>query len=104
MQRGVLGREDALQVSKIHHRLIRTHCGIQEIMRVLSVVSDSLTPWTVAHQASLSMVFSRQEYWSGLPFSTPGNFPDPGIEPVSPALAGASLQLSHWGSPLIEFI
>ena len=47
--------------------------------------------WTVAHQAPLSMGFSGQEYWSGLPFPTPGNLPDPGIEtvsPASPALAG----------------
>ena len=53
-----------------------------------SVVSNSTTPWTVAHQAPLSMGFFRQEYWSGLPFPPPGNLPDPGIEPVSPALAG----------------
>ena len=48
------------------------------------------TPWTVACQASLSMGFPRQEYWSGLPFSSPGDLPDPGIDPislVSPALA-----------------
>ena len=51
-----------------------------------SVVSDSANPWTVAHQAPLSMEFSRQEYWSGLSFSSPGNLPDPGIEPGSPAL------------------
>ena len=42
--------------------------------------------WTVAHQASQSMGFSRHEYWSGLPFSSPGDLPDPGIEPRSPAL------------------
>ena len=42
-----------------------------------------VTPWTVAHQAPLSMGFSRQEYWSGLPFPSPGDLPDPGIEPVS---------------------
>ena len=54
-----------------------------------SVVSDSLaTPGTVARQASLSMGFSRPGYWSGLPFPPPGDFPDPGIEPASPALAG----------------
>ena len=48
--------------------------------KVTSVVSDSsLTPWTVAHQAPLSMEFSRQEYWSGLPFPPPGDLPDPGI-------------------------
>ena len=45
-----------------------------------SVVSDSATPWTVARQAPLSMGFSRQEYWSGLPCSPPGNLPDPGTE------------------------
>ena len=43
-----------------------------------------MTLWTVARQAPLSMGFSRQEYWSGLPRSPPGNLPDPGIEPVSP--------------------
>ena len=50
-----------------------------------------VTPWTVAHQASLSVGFSRQEYWSGLPFPSPGNLPDPGIQPMSPALAGEFL-------------
>ena len=45
-----------------------------------SVVSDSAMPWTVDRQAPLSMGCSRQEYWSGLPFSTPGDLPDPGIE------------------------
>ena len=50
-----------------------------------SVVSDSFaTPWTVALQAPLSLRFSRQEYWSGLPFPLPGDLPDPGIEPMSP--------------------
>ena len=44
------------------------------------------TPWTVAHQALLSMEFSRQEYWSGLPFPPPEDLPDPGIEPTSLAL------------------
>ena len=46
------------------------------------------TLWTAACQAPLSMGLSRQEYWSGLPFSPPGDLPDPGIEPTSPALAG----------------
>ena len=53
-----------------------------------------MTPWTVAHQAPLSTGFSRQNYWSGLPFPSPGDPPDPGIEPASPAssaLAGMSL-------------
>ena len=46
------------------------------------------TPWTVARQAPLSMGFSRQEYWSGLPCPSPGHFPDPGMEPGLPELAG----------------
>ena len=56
-----------------------------------SVVFNSATPWTVACQAPLSMEFSRQEYWSGLPFPTPGDLPNPEIKPTSlasPALAG----------------
>ena len=54
-----------------------------------SVVSDSFaTPWIVAHQAPLSMGFPRQEYWSRLLFPSPGDLPDPGIKPASPALAG----------------
>ena len=47
-----------------------------------------VTPWTVAHQAPLSMGFPRQKYWSELPFPSPGDLPDPGIESMSPALAG----------------
>ena len=49
------------------------------------------TPWTVVCQAPLSMGFSRQEYWSGLPFLSPGDLPDPGIEPGSSALQSDSL-------------
>ena len=73
-----------------------------ECMRANSVMSGFfVTPWTVAHQAPLSMGFSRQEYWSGLPCTSPGDLPDPGIEPtypVSPTLEMGSLPLSHWGS------
>ena len=50
-----------------------------------------VTPWTVACQAPLSMGFSRQEYWNGLPFPSPGDLPNPGIEPGSPALQADSL-------------
>ena len=50
-----------------------------------------LTPWTVAHQAPLSVGFPSQEYWSGLPFPSPGDLPDPGIELGSPALQAGSL-------------
>ena len=57
-----------------------------------SVMSNSfVTPWSVAHQAPLSMEFSRQEYWSGLPFHSPGELSNPRIEPKSPALQADSL-------------
>ena len=52
---------------------------------VLSHVQLFVTPWTVAHQSPLSMGFFRQEYWNGLPCPPPGDLPDPGIEPISPA-------------------
>ena len=59
-------------------------------MEYLGLVTKScltlVTPWTVAFQTPLSMGFSRQEYWSGLPFPFPGDLPDPGIESGSPAL------------------
>ena len=58
--------------------------------QLLSHVQPFVTPWTVAHQASLSMGFPRQGYWSGLPFSSPDDLPDPGIESMSPALPGGS--------------
>ena len=60
-------------------------------MKSLSHVRLFATPWTVAYQASLSMGFSRQEYWSGLPFPSPGDLPNPGIEPGSPALEADAL-------------
>ena len=58
---------------------------------MLSCVRLFATPWTVAHKAPLSIGFSRQEYWSGLPFSPPGDLPDPGTEAKSPALHANSL-------------
>ena len=57
------------------------------------------TPWIVACQAPLSMGFSRQEYWSGLPFPSPGDLPVPGVEPRSPALQADSLSTELWGKP-----
>ena len=61
------------------------------VCAVTSVISDSVIPWTVAHQSPLSTRFPKQEYWSGLPFPPPGDLPDPGIQPPTPvsvALAG----------------
>ena len=74
-------------------------------MRSLKVKSLShvwlfLTPCTVACQASPSTGFSRQEYWSGLMFPSPGNLPDPGMEPGSPALQADSLPSEAPGKPL----
>ena len=67
---------------------------------LLSHVQLFATPWTVAHQAPLSIEFFRQEYWIGLPFPSPGDLPDPRIEPiasVAPAWHAGSLPLNHWG-------
>ena len=60
-------------------------------MKSFSCVQLFATPWTVAYQAPLSVGFSRQEYWSGLPFPSPGDLPNPGIEPGSPALQADAL-------------
>ena len=56
-------------------------------------------PWTVAHQAPLSMGLFRQQYWHVLPLPSPGDLPNPGIEPISPALQADSLLLHHLGGP-----
>ena len=60
-------------------------------VKLLSRVQLLVTPWTVAYQVPLSMGFSRQEDWSGLPFPSPGDLPDPGMEPGSPALQADAL-------------
>ena len=69
----------------------------------LSHVRLFVTPWTAAHQASLSMDFHRQEHWSGLPFPSPGDHAKPGIEPtylVSPALPGGFFSTgTTWEAP-----
>ena len=62
------------------------------------------TPWTVACQVPLSVGFPRQEYWSGLPFPSPGDLPDPGIEPGSPALQADSLPFEPPGIILLVII
>ena len=68
-------------------------------VKTLSRVPLFVTPWTVAYQAPLSMGFSRQEYWSGLPFPSPGDLPDPGIEPRSPAFQADALTTEPPGKP-----
>ena len=83
-----------------------TRENVKSFLRKKSVCAQSLnhaqlfvTPQTVAHQPPLSMEFSRQEYWSGLPFLTPGDLPDPRLEPVSPALAGRFSTAEPPGKP-----
>ena len=66
----------------------------------LSCIQLFVIPWTIACQAPLSMGFSRQEYWSGLPFLSPGDLPDPGIEPASPTLQADSLPSEPLGFPV----
>ena len=61
-------------------------------------------PWTLAHQAPRSMGFSRQEYWSGLPFPSPGDLPDPGVEALSPELQADCLPSEPPGKPMVSGI
>ena len=69
-------------------------------VKSLSCVQLFATPWTAAHQAPLSMEFSRQDYWSDLSVPSPKDLPGPGIEPGSPALQQILYCLSHLESPL----
>ena len=62
-------------------------------------MSDSAIPWVIAYRASPSMEFPRQEYWSGSPFPSPGDLPDPGIKPRSPALQEDALPSEPPGKP-----
>ena len=71
-------------------------------MKSLSRVWLFATPWTLAHQAALSMGFPRQEYWDGLPFPSPGDLPDPRIEPRSPALQADALPSEPPGKHFIH--
>ena len=86
------------------HRTGKGQFSIQSQRKVkvksLSRVQLFGTPWTVAYQAPLSMGFSRQECWSGLPFPSPRDLPNPGIEPRSPACRQTLYRLSHQGSPM----
>ena len=76
--------------------------GLKVKVKSLSRVQFFATPWTVAHQAPLSMGFSRQEYWSGLPFPSAGDLPNPGIEPGSPALQADALSSEPPGNLIVS--
>ena len=101
-----------LAVELIFRRVAKSVVGVTRCISCLehvcvlscSVVSDSVTPWTVARQAPLSKGFSRQEYWSGLPCPPPGDLPNPGIKPTppaAPALTGRFFTRSHMASPFL---
>ena len=77
----------------IHHDCLKVK------VKSLSRVRLFATPWTVAYQAPLSMGVSRQEYWSGVPLPSPGDLPDPGIEPGFPALETDALTSEPPGKP-----
>ena len=84
-------------------RTLYSHVEFREKVNLLVTKScpTLMTSWTVAFQVPLSMWFPRQEYWNGLPFPSPGDLPDPGIKPASPALAGRFFTTeppgkSHW--------
>ena len=79
-------------------------CFFPEWVKLLSRVRLFATPWTVTYKAPLSMEFSRQEYWSGLPFPSPGDLPDPGIQPGSPALQADALPSEPSGNPLLYIV
>ena len=78
-----------------------THGSWKVKVKLLTRVRLFVTPWTVAHQAPPSMGFSRQEHWSGLPFPSPGDLANPGIEPRSPASQADALISEPPGKPLI---
>ena len=81
--------------------LMRQTCECMDA-QLLKHIRFFAAPWTVAHQAPLSMEFSRQEYWSGLPFPTPGDLPNPVIKPVSPALTDGFFTIAPPGKSTEE--
>ena len=86
---GTLGRRDE-PITKFNDFKLLKHSLKGESVSC-SVMSNSVMLWTVAGQTSLFMGFPRQDYWSGLPFPSPGDLPDPGIESTSPSLQADSL-------------
>ena len=112
---GLIGKKDVnfsllrdtyFGVSLLHLLPSNIHSKTVCMLSRFGCVQLFATLWTVARQAPLSMGFWRQEYWSGLLCPLPGDLPNPGIKPVSPAvptLQADSLPLSHWESPLDFF-
>ena len=91
-------------IKNSHHKSTKTcHC-IKQSQCVLSCFQILATPQTRAHQVLLSMGFPRQEQWSGLPLPPPREFPDPGIKPASPALAGKFFTTEPPANPKIIIV
>ena len=92
-----------IYLSKIH----LTFCAFQSKLQIYSVMSDFVSLWTISRQSPLSMEFSRQEYWSEVPFPPPGGLLDPGIKPMSLAflaLAGEFFTTITPGNPDISVL
>ena len=92
-----------IYLSKIH----LTFCAFQSKLQIYSVMSDFVSLWTISRQSPLSMEFSRQEYWSEVPFPPPGGLLDPGIKPMSLAflaLAGEFFTTTTPGNPDISVL
>ena len=83
------------------YMLYHQHSSLMKKVKVKLLIHVRLfvTPWTVTYQAPLSMGFSRQEYWSGVPLPSPGDLPNPGIEPGSPAFQADALTSEPPGKP-----
>ena len=92
----------SLSLSIIFSLSILSSCSLGVVVLVAQSGPTLCNPWTVACRAPLSMGFSRQEYRSGLPFPSPGDLPDPGIEPRSPALQADALTSEPPGKPNTE--
>ena len=101
--------QEIANILKISKSSVENHLHQLEVkwrseVKSLSHVRLFVTPWTVAYQAPPSMGFSRQEYWSGLPFPSPGDLPKPGIEPVSSALQTDTLPSEPPGKPCTSLV
>ena len=93
------GNKPELFICHIHTHTQMSGVTAHVHAKLLSCARFFATPWMVAHQVPLSMQFSRQEYWSGLSFSSPEDLPNPGIEPRSPTLQADSLLSEPSGKP-----
>ena len=90
-------RRDCSDLARKHNFFLLRVCSVASVVSN----SNSVIPCTVAHRSPLSVGFSQQEYWSGLPFPSPGDLPDPGIKLMSPALADGFFTTEPPGKPIV---